>query len=481
MIIVERGTKMSKWVRLKTIICLLVLVVFMGNVGGGVSASSSTLFADVQNNYWAKKEIEYLYSKKIINGYEEKNAQYFKPEAQVTRAQAAKMIMVALDQEEKKTKYSSFEDVPTKHWASGWIEQANQMGIMSGNEKGLFNPEESLTRAQMSKILAKAFGLDISAAEEKEIVFNDIKPNFWAATFINALYYNGISNGSGNYFKPNEKITRSHFSVFISRAINEDFRVPLLGSATSYGKVTVSSLNVRSAPNSSSTVLGKLKLGETVTVHEINGYWAKISYNNTPAYVHKTYLKLRNVNDNPLKDRIIVIDAGHGGKDPGAVNGKYNEKSIVINVAKGVQAKLQSQGARVIMTRTGDTYPTLSDRVDITKNSYAEVFVSIHANAAGASASGAETFYNTSKNENGTESSELAKEIQKQIVALADMNDRGAKNQEFYVIKNQNIPSVLVELGFITNSNDLSKLVSSQYQELYAEAIYRGIKNYYSK
>lgn len=453
----------------------------LGIVGGAVSANSSPLFVDVSNSHWAKKEIEYLYSKEIITGYEEKNAHYFKPDQQVTRAQAAKMIMTALDKPEKKPAKPSFKDVSTKHWASGWIEQANQMGIMSGNEEGLFNPDAPLTRAQMSKILAMAFGLDFSAAENKDIVFKDVKPSFWAASYINALYYNGISNGSGNYFKPNENITRAHFSVFISRAINDEFRVPLLGSVTNYGKVTVNSLNVRSAPNSSSSIVGKLKLGETVSVYEIDGYWAKISYNNTPGYVHKSYLKLKNLSTNPLKDRIIVIDAGHGGSDPGAVNGNNFEKNITLSVAKLVQAKLQSQGVKVIMTRGGDTYPTLEDRVNKTKNSYAELFVSIHVNSASASASGAETYYNTANNENGAESAELAKEIQKQIVALAEMKDRGTKTAGFYVIKNQNIPSVLVELGFITNSGDLSKLTSSEYQELYAEAIYRGIKNYYSK
>lgn len=472
---------MSKKIKLHLVLGLFMLGAFFSMFETGASASSTSVFKDVTENHWAKKEIEYLYEKNIINGYTENSINYFKPDNEVTRAQAAKMIMVALGKTELQTSSSSFKDVPTDHWAIGWIERANQMGVMSGNEKGLFDPESSLTRAQMSKILTKAFGLDINAAEEKEIVFFDIKKDFWAATYINALYHNGISNGSGNYFKPNEVVSRAHFSVFISRTLEDDFKVPQLGSSSIQGKVTASSLNVRSTPNSSSSIVGKLKLGDTVSVYEINGYWAKINYNNAPAYVHKTYLKLKNTNTNPLKDRIIVIDAGHGGKDPGAVNGSYTEKSIVIEVAKKVQNKLQSQGAKVIMTRTGDSYPSLGDRVEFSDKNYAELFVSIHTNAASASAQGAETYYDSSQNDNATESAELAKEIQKQVVALAGMKDRGVKDNSFFVIRNQDIPSVLVELGFITNSEDLSKLIASQYQEIYAEAIYRGILNYYSK
>lgn len=472
---------MSKKVKLHLVVSLFVLGTLFSMFGTSVSAKSSLVFNDVTENHWAKDEIEYLSSKNIINGYEENNTKYFKPDNEVTRAQAAKIIMVALGKTELQTSSSSFKDVPSDHWATGWIERANQMGIMSGNEKGLFDPESSLTRAQMSKILTKAFGLEINAAEEKEIVFFDIKKDFWAASYINTLYHNGISNGSGNYFKPNQFVSRAHFSVFISRTLEDDFKVPQLGPSSIQGKVTASSLNVRSAPNSSSSVVGKLTLGETVSVYEINGYWAKIDFNNAPAYVHKTYLKLKNMNNNPLKDRIIVIDAGHGGKDPGAVNGSYTEKNIVIEVAKKVQNKLQSKGAKVIMTREGDSYPSLGDRVDISDKSYAELFVSIHTNAASASAKGAETYYDSSQNDNATESAELAKEIQKQIVSLAGMKDRGVKDNSFYVIRNQDIPSVLVELGFITNSEDLSKLTAAQYQEIYAEAIYRGILNYYSK
>lgn len=501
---------MLKGVKLYGVVSLVVMGLLLSSFSGGALADSENVFGDVPDSFWAKSEIEFLHKQEIINGYDVNNGQLFYPNNNVTRAQAAKMIMVALGDPDIKVTESKFKDVPNDHWASEWIAAANQLDIISGYEDGTFKPENYLTRAQMSKILTVAFELDVTAAEEKDIVFRDIDRAFWAASYINTLYYNGISNGSGNYFKPNDQITRAQFSVFMSRVLEDDFRVypepapeedkesaeapapapapspepapaPQLGEAIATGTVTANSLNVRAEANASSAIIGKLGLGAQVKVYSITNNWAKIGYNNGVAYVHKAYLKLKNLNGDALKDRIIVVDAGHGGKDPGAVNGTVYEKDIAINIAKLVQKKLENSGAKVIMTRSDDSFPTLQDRVDITKEHYAELFVSIHVNAASASANGTETYYDTSENDNGVESRELAMEIQKQIVELASMYDRGVKDNEFFVIRNQYVPSVLVELGFITNSGDFSKLTSATYQELYAEAIFRGIKNYYSK
>lgn len=522
---------MSNGIKLYIVIIALVIgTVFNLNVDKA-SARSAVVFKDIPSSFWAKEEIDYLYSKDVIKGYDVDDAKMFYPGRNVTRAQAAKMILIAIGEPELNKKTATFKDVPKDHWAYGWIEHANSLGIITGyDEDGTFKPDDFLTRAQMSKIISKAFGLDVEAAEAKPIVFDDIKQDYWASHYINTLYYNGISNGSGNSFKPTETISRAHFSVFISRALNEKFRFdpkevvveqpkpveppkpvespkpvdppkpveppkpvdppkpvepvptePVAGDIIAYGTVTAGSLNVRSESNATSAILGSITLGSQVSVYSLEGNWAKISYNNQPAYVHKGYLKLKNVSGNPLKDRIIVVDAGHGGSDVGSLNGTTYEKNIVIAVAKKVQEKLESQGAKVIMTREGDTYPSLSDRVELAKKSYAELFVSIHNNSSDdPSAHGTETYYDTSENDNGTESKELAVEIQDKLIELAGTRDRGVKDNKFYVIRNLDIPSVLVELAFISNPADFSKLTSAGYQEIFAEAIYQGIKNYYS-
>ena len=198
--------------------------------------------------------------------------------------------------------------------------------------------------------------------------------------------------------------------------------------------------------------------------------------------MHKTYLKLINQKGSPVKDRVIIIDAGHGGKDPGAASNGAVEKEITLKVATVVKNRLEADGAKVIMTRTGDTYPTLEDRVKIALNNYAEVFVSIHVNSASnESAKGTETYYSVAGNVNIEEDETLAIAINDQIVKNADMKDRGVKKQDYYVIRNMILPSVLVELGFITNPEDRAKLTDHEYVEIFGDSIYKGIVEYYQK
>ncbi|MGG3467856.1 cell wall-binding repeat-containing protein [Neobacillus pocheonensis] len=176
----------------------------------------------------------------------------------------------------------------------------------------------------------------------------------------------------------------------------------------------------------------------------------------------------------------IVVDAGHGGDDPGASGYGLDEKEVVLDVAKRVQLKLEAAGATIVMTRESDTYPTLEDRVNLANDQKADSFVSIHANSSlSPAASGSETYWNSKYF--GNESKALAQSIQTELYKQMDTKDRGVKEADFYVIKNTNMPSVLVELAFISNASDAAKLGDPNYREQAAEAIYQGFVNYYSK
>jgi N-acetylmuramoyl-L-alanine amidase len=259
----------------------------------------------------------------------------------------------------------------------------------------------------MSKIIANAFELNIKASASKQNAFVDVEKGFWAADFINALYYNGIATDSGNKFKPNDEINRGQFSAFLSRSLSDDFKIPenTLGTPIAKGVVTASSLNIRTGPSASTASVGSISLGGIVDVHEMNGYWMKINYNGKTGYVHKTHLKFKNISGTSVKNRVIGIDAGHGGTDPGASGGGINEANITLDVAKGVAAKLQNDGAKVIMTRQTDVYPSLQDRVDISKTNHSELFVSIHViGNPNSQANGSETCYSQGFNDNSAES-----------------------------------------------------------------------------
>ncbi len=453
------------------------------------------VFIDINNDYWAMPNIHYLVSLEIISGYTlENDDKQFLPENNVTRAQAAKMIIEALGESQLEVVDATFTDVPTNHWASGYIEKAVQLGVISGyGDK--YQPNDTLKRSQMSKIITEAFSLQQTQAQQQiDAVFTDVDANYWASNYISALYYQGISNGSNNQFKPEKAVSRAEFSVFLSRTLNENFRMtvpkpepepapdPDSETGELKGVVTVeTTLNVRQSPSTESEVVGKLLNGEIVDVMDLNGNWAHIQFNNETGYVHKTYLKLLSTDKgNMIENRIIVIDAGHGGKDPGTSGYDEQEKNINLKVAKLVEQRLTELGAHVVMTRDDDTKLELQDRVDIAKENYADIFVSIHTNSASNNdANGTETYYNTSTNENGAESKLLASAIQSEIVKIVGSADRGIKDNELYVVKHNDIPSVLVELGFLSNEVDAELLLDDNVLVKYADGIVSGIQLYY--
>lgn len=449
-------------------------------------AKSAITFIDVPSSYWAYTNIQHLSSLKVISGYENADKTFsFHPNENVTRAQAAKMIIEAIGEKKATVTGQIFKDVPISYWAAGYIQRAYELGIFKGYENGNFGINDTLKRAQMAKVIVEAYNFDYNGYTPSTPVFLDVNTDYWAYSYIEKMHYNGMSNGNNYRFLPEDVITRAQFSAFLSRAINPAFRLKVTGPISTQGKViSKTPLNIRSKASASSTILGQLPIGTMVTILEFNGFWAKINYNGISGYVHKSYLKLySSVPNYPLKDRIIVLDPGHGDGDPGTHYAGYQEKEIVLSVGKKVADRLRAAGAKVIMTRDSDTYPELEERVQMAEDVYAELFISIHVNSIknNTTANGTETYFNTSNNMNGTESKLLAYEIQKEIVERADMYDRGIKDSGFYVIKNNQIPAVLVEMGFLPNPEDREKLVSDQYQNVIAESIFQGIKNYYLK
>ena len=613
------------------------------------SAHANGGFEDVPKNHEAYEEINYLINLGVIKGYTEKGKKYYKPNNNVTRGQVAKMVVVASDNKPLVVKKSSFSDVTVGTELSGYVERAIQLGYFNTNTKGQFLPNKPLTRDEMSHVLTKAFNLDASEYENIDSPFLDVGITHSYVKYVNTIYYNGITKGSGQYYKPDSQVTRAQFALFVARATNElyrlelpvkgvgvpdttqvigvvqlttdgvnirkskdtsskanvvgtvnkggklsvyavegdwlkvtykgayayvyktnaqfldadgqvmgsvqkevvtteainlyvkatssakvistiksDVKLPVYKTVSGYyltivdglpgyiladrtvdmeieepdvpnvpnppepkppavsgkllGRVTVDNLNVRSSADTTSTVLGKLRKGEYVHVNSINNYWAEITFDDQTGYIHKSYIKLLNQEGNVLQNRVIVLDPGHGGKDPGTVNGSFSEKAITLKVSTLVKQKLEAAGAKVLMTRTADTYPTLQDRVAFTNTNYGEIFVSIHVNSASnTSAQGAETYYAVTTGDMNQEDVDLATFVNNQIVTNLSMKNRGVKEQKYYVITNQLIPAILVELGFLTNNEDRDKLTNDRYVELYAESIYKGILQYYTK
>ena len=169
--------------------------------------------------------------------------------------------------------------------------------------------------------------------------------------------------------------------------------------------------------------------------------------------------------------RKICIDAGHGGKDPGAVSGGVQEKDIALAVALKIGALLT--GYEVVYTRDEDVYVGLAERALIANQVSADLFVSVHCNSApGTSANGMEVYVHTTRS---AASTRAAHAIYDRLLPASGLKGRGIKSKDLAVLRETDMPAVLVELAFISNDEDRAKLVSDEWQERAAEAIAAGI------
>ncbi len=170
---------------------------------------------------------------------------------------------------------------------------------------------------------------------------------------------------------------------------------------------------------------------------------------------------------------LVCIDAGHGGSDPGASGG---ESTVNLAVAELVRKECEGQGFSVLMTRDDDYFLTLDQRCVIANNAKADIFVSVHCNsAANTAAKGTEVYYSYGEN-----SIKLANYVYEHMIELVNTTPRGVKQERHYVTTyTKNMPAILCELAFLSNADDYARLHDKACQARWAEAICRGICDYY--
>lgn len=183
-------------------------------------------------------------------------------------------------------------------------------------------------------------------------------------------------------------------------------------------------------------------------------------------------------NPKEVYDKVLLLDAGHGGKDPGTSGNGMQEKNLNLTIAQKIAQKLQGSGIKVYMTRDSDVYPENSTRAK-TANDIADLMVSIHMNSGPETANGTETLYQVHANDNGARltSKQLAEILQGKVVSATGNTNRGAKLWTDVLILNRTtVPSVIVEVIFITNTGDALKISNPAYQDQVAQAIADGIQ-----
>ena len=223
------------------------------------------------------------------------------------------------------------------------------------------------------------------------------------------------------------------------------------------------------------------------------------------------------------RNKTIVIDAGHGGKDPGAVGyRKYREKVVVMSIAKQLKSILKSRGYKVYMTRDRDKFVKLSKRTKYANKKNGDIFISIHANAVGKKNAkkvhgiecyflsksrtnrakkvaakensadlsdmnfyGKQSFLNTISSHNMIASNKLAIDLQRGMLgsvkkSYKNVHDGGVREGPFWVLVGAQMPSVLVEVGFITHPTEAKRLVSAAYQKKLAYGLANGVERYFA-
>lgn len=177
----------------------------------------------------------------------------------------------------------------------------------------------------------------------------------------------------------------------------------------------------------------------------------------------------------PSNRTLVFLDAGHGGQDPGTIGiGGLREKDLVLPITMDVAEILRKQGIEVKLTRDSDYFISLQGRTDMANQVNADLFVSIHANAINLSRpdiNGLETYYYQTGRR-------LAEVIHWNMLNSVNIKDRGIRRARFYVLRHSEMPSVLVEVGFVTGAEDAPRLKNPTHRRQLAEAIARGIVQY---
>ncbi|MCH7321705.1 SH3 domain-containing protein [Solibacillus sp. MA9] len=246
--------------------------------------------------------------------------------------------------------------------------------------------------------------------------------------------------------------------------------------------------NLREQPTTSSNVVARVDAGTTYKIIETEGEWYKIALNDdNTAYVADWVVTNDQGTEKPisankekrkkgtLKGLTLVVDAGHGGNDRGTTGVRNtDEKDITILTAELLRSKLQAAGANVIMTRESDVYVDLRKRVAVSHQSNADAFISIHYDALeDSSVHGFTTYYTNSYQQ------ELAEYINAGIAEKISLKDRGARFGNYLVLRENRQPSVLLELGYLSNPTEERTITTDYFREQATLGIYQGLLDYF--
>ncbi|MFG0213233.1 SH3 domain-containing protein [Brevibacillus porteri] len=241
--------------------------------------------------------------------------------------------------------------------------------------------------------------------------------------------------------------------------------------------------NVRSGPSTDHDVIKQVQPGEKYGIANKSGEWFQVNFlDGSTGYIAGWLVSANGapavVRSNDLAGKVIVVDAGHGGSDGGSTGSSFStlEKTVNLQVSLLLRNKLEAAGAKVIMTRADDRKLTLQQRVDIAIQNQADIFVSVHHNTHPNSATnGSIIFYYSQGN-----SSKLASLVQTELVKATSYKDMNYRYGDYFVLRENPVPSILAEISFLSNYNDEIRARSEKQQDLAADGLFKGIVQYFN-
>lgn len=294
-----------------------------------------------------------------------------------------------------------------------------------------------------------------------------------------------------------------HHLIPVSSTQQETAETQNTSTTNSISSATISadSIYVRSGPSTNDQIIGYAYAGESFDVLSTSGEWLEIKLPQGGTGWIASWLTTNGSSESEdttessssasaesaeassssgsgsLAGYNIVIDPGHGGKDPGAIGlNNVQEKDIVSSTANYVVQHLEEAGANVITTRSGDYFVPLEERARISNSYNTDAFISLHYDSVSLiPATGVTTYYHSSKDLN------LGKSVQSALSSAVSLPSRGTEPANYKVLVETDAPSILLELGFITNPNDLTIAQTSEYQSDVARGITNGLINYFGE
>ncbi|MFD1706144.1 N-acetylmuramoyl-L-alanine amidase [Siminovitchia sediminis] len=258
-----------------------------------------------------------------------------------------------------------------------------------------------------------------------------------------------------------------------------------------FAYISTDSTNLRARADLSAPVVTKGSAGERYPIAGQEGDWYKITLaSGQTAYVaswvvstEKTAAPAKSAGHSSssagtgLAGKTIVIDAGHGGYDPGTSNSAgVTEKQLTMQTAQRLKEKLKAAGANVILTRTGDYFVSLPARTSTSHSYNADAFISLHYDSSQhRSANGVTAYYYHGYQH------DLARSINQVLDSSLHIKNRGTRIGNYQVIRNNNRPAALLELGYLSNPYEGRYVTTHSYQEQVANSIYHGLQSYFNQ